>query len=202
MCRRPREEASTADPHDQRSNGHGGSRTSDRTTRPDRLRKPDDEGWSWAGWPIRRLDPSNKISIHALHIARRQQPIRWGRSMATINLTSNVIAENLAGPFRVGTLGIQDRPGEPFTFTLADHPVFEIVTADENGHAVYDLFVKSGVTFDYEAEPRRFDFSIEVRDGIGDPVEVDPVSIDVTNVNDAPTDIAMAGGSVPDNADL
>jgi Ca2+-binding RTX toxin-like protein len=122
--------------------------------------------------------------------------------MATIILTSNVIAENLAGPFRVGTLGIQDRPGEPFTFTLADHPVFEIVTADENGHAVYDLFVKSGVTFDYEAEPRRFEFSIEVRDGMGDPVEVDPVSIDVTNVNEAPTDIAMAGGSVPDNADL
>jgi Ca2+-binding RTX toxin-like protein len=122
--------------------------------------------------------------------------------MATIILTSGTIAENMEGPVRVGTLGIQDRPGEAFVFTLAEHPVFEIVATDENGTMTYDLFVRSGVSVDYEAGPRQFALSIAVTDGQGNPVETDPVVVDVTDVNEAPTDIVVTAEPIPDNADL
>jgi Ca2+-binding RTX toxin-like protein len=122
--------------------------------------------------------------------------------MATIILPSGTIAENMKGPVRVGTLGIQDRPGEAFVFTLAEHPVFEIIAIDENGTVTYDLFVKSGVSFDYEAGPRQFALSIAVTDGQGIPVETDPIVVDITDVNEAPTDIVVTAEPIPDNADL
>jgi VCBS repeat-containing protein len=121
--------------------------------------------------------------------------------MATIILTSSTIAENIEGRVRIGTLSLQDRLDEVFVFSLADHPFFEIVPADDNGQARYDLFKKAGV-FDYETDPRQFELSIIVTDRTGEPVETDPVVIAVTDVNEAPTDILVAADSIPDNADL
>ncbi|MFD0461259.1 hypothetical protein ACFQY9_04495 [Microvirga aerilata] len=117
--------------------------------------------------------------------------------MATILLTSNTIAENTEGQVRIGTLSIQDRPDETFIFTL-DSELFEVVP---DGEGSYGLCLKSGVTLDFESDPQ-FELAITVTDGAGDPVEVDPVIVDVTDVNEAPTDIAILGGSVADNADL
>jgi len=118
--------------------------------------------------------------------------------MATVILTSNTIAESVRGPARVGTLSIQDRPNEAFTFELAND-LFEVRSHEENGIVVYELYVKPDVTFNFEAVPQ-FSLNMTVIDGTGNVVPVDPLVVTVTNVNEAPADIVVAGGTIGDNA--
>jgi VCBS repeat-containing protein len=121
--------------------------------------------------------------------------------MATIILTSNSVAENIEGPFRIGTLGIQDQPDEAFSFTLADNPFFEIVEVNENGTSTYDLYVREGVAFDFESD-RQFELAIASTDSEGNPVEIDnPVVVIITNENDnVPTGITLSNTSVSEGA--
>ncbi len=118
--------------------------------------------------------------------------------MATVILTSNTIAENVRGQVRIGTLSIQERPGEAFTFALVND-FFEILSREESGSIVYDLYVKSNVAFDFEATPQ-FSLRPTVTDSAGNAVVVDPVVVKVTNVNEGPTDILVTGGTIGDNA--
>jgi hypothetical protein len=85
--------------------------------------------------------------------------------MATVILTSNTIAENVRGQVRIGTLSIQERPGEAFTFALVND-FFEILSREESGSIVYDLYVKSNVAFDFEATPQ-FSLRPTVTDSAG-----------------------------------
>ncbi|MBB4038389.1 Ca2+-binding RTX toxin-like protein [Microvirga flocculans] len=122
--------------------------------------------------------------------------------MATILLTSQTIAENIQGPVRVGALSIQDSPGQTFTFTLEDDSFFEVVETVVDGIATYELWVKAGVSFDFESAERHFELMIAVADGDGNPVDADPVVVDVADVNEAPTGLDVIGDPIPDNADL
>ncbi|WP_052003345.1 Ig-like domain-containing protein [Microvirga sp. BSC39] len=113
--------------------------------------------------------------------------------MATLVLSSNTVAENAQQGGLVGILSVAGdiAAGETFTFTL-NHDRFEIINGNQ-------LVVKSG-GFDFEGPQKLFEFDIQVVGTHNTVVEGSRVAIDVTNVNEAPTDILMTGGTIGDNA--
>ncbi|WP_201859085.1 M10 family metallopeptidase C-terminal domain-containing protein [Microvirga soli] len=122
--------------------------------------------------------------------------------MATIvilddNIPVASIPEDTEEGFILGVLTIDGgEPNETYTFTL-DDPRFEIL---ESG-GIYELAVKQGVAFDFENGPKSLALNIQVANSAGEPVSVQPVTIQVTNANEAPTDIILVdGGTIGDNA--
>jgi hypothetical protein len=113
------------------------------------------------------------------------------------NIPVNAIPEDTEEGLILGVLTIDGgEPNETYTFTL-DDPRFEIL---EFGGA-YELVVKQGVVFDFENGPKQLEPNIQVTNSAGEPVSVQPVTIQVTNVNEAPTDIILVdGGTIGDNA--
>jgi Ca2+-binding RTX toxin-like protein len=116
--------------------------------------------------------------------------------MATINLSSSTVPEDAVEGDTVGTLGIDGgAQGETFTFTL-DDPRFKIV---ENENGGYDLVVKAGAEFDYEAGARQYAITVHA---IGDqetPVAPLSVTVTVADVNEAP-ETSFSPEDVPEGA--
>ena len=102
------------------------------------------------------------------------------------------VVENAAGGTVVATLGAMDPDaGDSFVYTLTDPSgKFEIV-----GNEVR---VKAGATLDFETAASH-DLGIAVTDAAG-LSRSETLTIAVTNQNEAPSDITVAGGSVVENA--
>ncbi|MEE1658359.1 hypothetical protein VB618_19345 [Microvirga sp. CF3062] len=115
--------------------------------------------------------------------------------MATLVLSSNTLAENAEAGALVGTLSVAGEvvEGETFTFILEDER-FQIINGNQ-------LVVKAG-SFDFEGSQKQFTLNIQVTGSQGTQVEAVPVVINLTNVNEAPTDILVTGGTIGDNAIL
>ena len=109
-----------------------------------------------------------------------------------ITVAGGSVVENAAGGTVVATLGTVDPDaGDSFTYTLTDPSgKFEIV-----GNEVR---VKAGTTLDFETAASH-DVGIAVTDAAG-LSRSETVTIAVTNQNEAPSDITVAGGSVVENA--
>ena len=110
-----------------------------------------------------------------------------------ITVAGGSVAENAAAGTVVATLGATDPDaGSTFTYTLSSDPSgkFEVV-----GNEVR---VKTGATLDYETATSH-QVNVTVTDA-GGLTRTETVNIAVTNQNEAPTDITVAGGSVQENA--
>jgi hypothetical protein len=119
----------------------------------------------------------------------------YGLPPTDITLTPASIAENNAANAVVGTLDAVDADLEDtHTFTLA------------SGGTDNDDFTITGSTLsikeaaDFEAKPS-YSIRVQANDGNGGIYERS-LTINVTDVNDAPTDIALAGSSVAENSAL
>ncbi|MDP9144436.1 MAG: cadherin domain-containing protein, partial [Actinomycetota bacterium] len=102
------------------------------------------------------------------------------------------VQENAGPGTVVATLSAADPDtGESFTYALASDPSgqFEVV-----GNEVR---VKAGATLDYEAATSH-DVVVTVTDS-GGLSHTETITIAVTNQNETPTDITMAGGAVQEN---
>ncbi|MGF9762100.1 hypothetical protein AAII07_43665 [Microvirga sp. 0TCS3.31] len=113
--------------------------------------------------------------------------------MATLVLSSNEIFENARAGDLVGTLSVSGNfpEVETFTFNLNDER-FQIINGNQ-------LVVKSG-GFDYEGPQKQFPLDILVIPSGNTVVDGTRVLVDIKNANEAPTDIEVTGGSVPDTA--
>ena len=110
-----------------------------------------------------------------------------------ITVAGGSVAENAAAGTVVATLGATDPDaGSTFTYTLSSDPSgkFEIV-GDE-------IRLKAGASLDYESATSH-QVNVTVTDA-GGLTRTETVNIAVTNQNEAPTDITVAGGSVAENA--
>ncbi|MCA8894499.1 MAG: hypothetical protein KDA48_04520 [Amphiplicatus sp.] len=108
-----------------------------------------------------------------------------------IDLSAASIAENASGAL-VGVLSAADPDaGESFTFTIADDAsgLFEIVGNE--------LKLKDGASADFESQDN-YDLMLRVTDSAGNIFDK-AVTIDVANVNEAPTDITLSSTSVAEN---
>ena len=110
-----------------------------------------------------------------------------------ITVAGGSVQENAAAGTVVATLGATDPDaGSTFTYTLASDPSgkFEIVGNE--------IRLKTGATLDYETATSH-NVNVTVTDA-GGLTRTETVNIAVTNQNEAPTDITVAGGSVQENA--
>ncbi len=115
-----------------------------------------------------------------------------------IGLTGGAVDENTAAGTVVATLSATDQDaGETFTYALVDgggDPVsggdFEIV-GDE-------VRVRAGADIDFE-DAASHALNVRVTDSGGNTY-VETVTLSVNDLNEGPTDIALAGGAVDENA--
>ncbi len=106
-----------------------------------------------------------------------------------IALSNATIAENAAGAV-VGTLSTVDPDaGDSHTYTVSDDR-FEVVEGQ--------LKLKDGVTLDHEAEPN-LTVTVTSTDAGGASIS-ESFSIEVTNINEGPSDIGLSNASVSENA--
>jgi len=98
---------------------------------------------------------------------------------------ANTIPEDADAGTVLGTLRVvEGAEGEAFKFTLND-PNFAVT--DENGDGIYDLVVKAGAEFDYEAGPRSFSLPIKATSTNGNTqVDDHPLAIRIADVNERP----------------
>ena len=110
-----------------------------------------------------------------------------------ITVAGGSVQENAAAGTVVATLGATDPDaGSTFTYSLTSDPSgkFEIVGNE--------IRLKTGATLDYETATSH-NVNVTVTDA-GGLTRTETVNIAVTNQNEAPTDITVAGGSVQENA--
>jgi Ca2+-binding RTX toxin-like protein len=121
--------------------------------------------------------------------------------MDLINLSASKLLENPAVGTVIGTLSVQGaRPGEAFTYTLADSMMdrFEIKLNAATG--LHELVVKSAdrALFDYDAGQRAFTISVSaVSTATTNPTSVDALTTMINVLdNRAPSDIMLSKGSI------
>ncbi|MCV6574388.1 MAG: cadherin domain-containing protein [Cohaesibacter sp.] len=111
-----------------------------------------------------------------------------------IAISGSSIAENAAGAV-VGTLTTTDQDsGDSHTYTVSDSR-FEVI----NDNGAMKLKLKDGQSLDREAENGSVDVTVTTNDGNGGSYS-ESITINISNVNEAPTDIAISGNSVAENA--
>jgi len=123
-------------------------------------------------------------------------------SPTDITLSNSSVPEKAPAGTAVGTLSSDDPiPGDAFTYSLPSataypnltlYPDHTLFTIDDHG------VLRTAAVFDFEAQPS---YLIDVRstDGGGHSFDKE-FTIHVTDVNDAPTDIALSNSSVPEDA--
>jgi hypothetical protein len=112
-----------------------------------------------------------------------------------IALSASTIAENASATATIGTLSATDPDaGDSRTFTLVAGPG----STDNGSFSITGPTLKADAVFDFEAKSS-YSVRVRVTDTAG--LSFDEVfTISVTNVNEAPTDIVLAGSTVPENA--
>lgn len=118
--------------------------------------------------------------------------------MATINVSSVIdIAENPVVGQVVATLSVDGgAEGETFEFSLVDYfdDRFEIV-GDQ-------IRVKTATLFDFESALTSFALAINATGTAETEVEPASTLVSITNVNEAPTDILVTGGTIAEDAQI
>ncbi len=110
-----------------------------------------------------------------------------------ITYTGGSVTENAASGTVAATLAAVDPDtGETFSYTLANDPsgFFEVVGNE--------LRVAAGAALNYEAAISH-DITVEVTDGAGNTLS-EVITIAVTDINEAPTDIVVSGGAIAENS--
>ncbi len=110
-----------------------------------------------------------------------------------VSVAGGTVQENAPAGTVVAKLGAADPDaGDSFSYALAADPSgkFELV-GDE-------IRLKAGATLDYETASSH-QLTVAVTDA-GGLTRTEPLTIAVTNQNEAPTDITVAGGTVQENA--
>lgn len=111
-----------------------------------------------------------------------------------ITLSAATVAENSATGTLVGTLAATDvDAGDSFTYSL----VAGNGAADNAGFVIQGAEVRTAKSFDFEAQ-RALSVRVRATDAAGAAFEK-TLKISVTNVNEAPTDIRIYGGTVAEN---
>lgn len=111
-----------------------------------------------------------------------------------ITIDNTSIAENSPVGTPVGTFSTVDPEGGSFTYSL----VAGTGDTDNSSFVFEGAQLKTNAIFDYETKNS---FSIRVRSENGGELFVDKAfTINVTNVNEAPTDIVLSNSSVNENA--
>ncbi|MCV6600419.1 MAG: cadherin domain-containing protein, partial [Cohaesibacter sp.] len=112
-----------------------------------------------------------------------------------ITISSNSVAENAAGAV-VGTLTTTDPDSkDSHSYTVSDNR-FEV---KDDGNGNMQLKLKDGQSLDREAESGSVTVSVTTNDGNGGSYS-ENVTVTISNVNEAPTDIAISGTTVAENA--
>jgi VCBS repeat-containing protein len=110
------------------------------------------------------------------------------------------VTENAAGA-KIDDVVVHDGAGDTHTFVISDNR-FEIVDADPNtpGEQLV-LKLKAGVSLDYEVE-KTIAIDVKVFDSAGQASKLNPYhfTLQVQNVNEAPTNITPVTASVAENA--
>ncbi|WP_350333054.1 cadherin domain-containing protein [Coralliovum pocilloporae] len=113
-----------------------------------------------------------------------------------INISGNTVAENAAGA-TVGTLSTVDQDsGDTHSYTVSDSR-FEVV---DDGSGNKQLKLKDGQSLDHEAEGGSVTVSVTTDDGNGGTYS-ENITVNVSDVNDGPTDINISGNTIAENAD-
>ncbi|MFM8530336.1 MAG: cadherin domain-containing protein, partial [Ilumatobacteraceae bacterium] len=112
-----------------------------------------------------------------------------------IALSVATVAENLAAGSTVGTLASTDpNPGDTFTYTL----VSGTGSTDNSAFTIVGNALKTAASFDFETKSS---YSVRVRSTDAGGLTVEKAfTISVTNVNEAPTDIALTAATVAENS--
>jgi Ca2+-binding RTX toxin-like protein len=110
-----------------------------------------------------------------------------------IQLSATTVAENVAPGTAVATLSATDpNAGDTFTYTIVGG------ASDKFAISGNQLVVKSGAVIDFETTPT---LSVTIRVADHDGVGFDKTfTIAVTNVNEAPANATLGGGTVAENA--
>ncbi|GAA2158486.1 cadherin domain-containing protein [Humibacillus xanthopallidus] len=111
-----------------------------------------------------------------------------------LSLSASTVAENQPSGTAVGTFSTTDPdPGDTFTYALATG----IGDTDNGSFTIVGNELRTAASFDFETKSS---YSIHVRttDSAGGFFEK-TFTITVTDVNEAPTDIALSNSSVPEN---
>ena len=136
------------------------------------------------------VDPPDEMAADVtveFTIAANSAPTDLALSPATV-------AENQPSGTTVGTFSSTDPDaGDTFTYTLAAGPG----DTDNGSFAIVGAELRTAAIFDFEAKAS---YSVNVRttDSAGNVFEKS-FTITVTNVNEAPTDIALSNSSVAEN---
>ncbi|MEP2980724.1 MAG: cadherin domain-containing protein, partial [Lentilitoribacter sp.] len=112
----------------------------------------------------------------------------FGVALDNVQLVQNAVVENAAEGTIVATLSAEDADaGDTFTYAITNDPSgnFEI-----SGN---QIVVKAGADIDYE-DATSHDITVEVTDAGGNTYS-ETVTINVADVNEAPTDITFSGNS-------
>ncbi len=126
------------------------------------------------------LEFANSFTIHVTNV---------NEAPTSITLSADSVAENASGAI-VGVLTVTDAdPGDSHTFVVSDSR-FEIVD--------HQLKLKSGQSVNFESEPNVI-LDVTARDTGGLEI-INPITIRVTDVNDAPTSISLSANTVAENA--
>ncbi|MCV6612921.1 MAG: VCBS domain-containing protein [Amphritea sp.] len=112
-----------------------------------------------------------------------------------VSLSANTITENAAGAV-VGNLSATDQDsGDNHTYTVSDNR-FEVV---DDGSGNKQLKLKDGVSLDHEAEGGSVSVTVTTTDGKGGSYS-ENLTINVADINEAPTDISLSANTVTENA--
>ena len=118
-----------------------------------------------------------------------------------IALSATSVTENQPGGTTIGTFSTTDPDsGDTFRYTLVDNGAGEL---GDSLVTIIDNTLRTSAIFDYETTtlsclPNCLSIRVRSTDSQGLYVEIDFV-IDITNVNEAPTDIGLAPASIFEN---
>jgi hypothetical protein len=132
--------------------------------------------------------------VMALKRVGSSPPTQGSSVPSAIALSGSSVAENSPDGTTVGTLSATDpNPAGPLTFSLVAGPGSD----DNASFAIDGRTLKTAALLDFEAKPS-LAIRVRVADGKGGALER-ALTIAVTNVDDAPTNIALSRASVAEN---
>jgi hypothetical protein len=117
-------------------------------------------------------------------------PLDFNSSPTDISLTATSVAENAPVGTTVGTFGNDDPDADAFTYTLVSGAGGE----DNAAFTIVGNELRTAAAFDFETKPT-YHILVQLNDGKGGVV-TKAFTITVTDVNDAPTDIALSNNKV------
>jgi Ca2+-binding RTX toxin-like protein len=113
-----------------------------------------------------------------------------------IDLSATSIAESAQPGDVIGNLTATDAQGGALTFAVQNDPNNKFAVVNNNG--TWQLVLRTGAALDFEGSTSH-QVTVRVTDS-GDLFRDEVFTINVTNVNEAPTDIALSGTTVNSTA--